>query len=235
MNCCTIHPIFPLEFTWREFFGIEQPKCPRHLDPGTGRFLQSDPNPGKVQTPITIINRYAYAGNNPILFKDPSGAIFGIDDLIFIAVASLIETALTNNVKGGNFLTELVDAIAINTVLSFVGAAFGGSQLGGSTAWADVGSAALKGVTSGLTSDAITGAGLVAAHNGWAGADTVSFGLDLAGGAGYAGYAYNNDQPISSTIGNLLTGGGTGPSGIGFNITVNIGTVAIPATVSVGH
>jgi RHS repeat-associated protein len=45
----------------------------RYYDPSTGRFLQSDPNAGYLTQPITTINKYIYAINNPILFSDPSG------------------------------------------------------------------------------------------------------------------------------------------------------------------
>lgn len=48
----------------------------RVYDPSIGRFLQSDPDPGKRSLPITHINKYIYAGNNPIVFDDPSGTSF---------------------------------------------------------------------------------------------------------------------------------------------------------------
>jgi RHS repeat-associated protein len=44
----------------------------RMYDPSTGRFLQRDPVPGSPDQPQTI-NPYAYAGNNPTTFADPSG------------------------------------------------------------------------------------------------------------------------------------------------------------------
>jgi RHS repeat-associated protein len=210
----------------------------RYYDPDTGRFLQGDPNPGQLQNPLTVVNRYAYAGNNPAMFIDPSGTFFGIDDLIYIAVASLVETVLYNNVHAGNFLVEFAEAFAVNSVLSFGGAFLGGSQLGSSTALADVGGAAWSGLVGGLTADAVSGAGLVAANNGGPGADVVTYGIDIIG-LGYYGISGYLDGGLSgalSTIGNSVTGHGSGPSGIGFDLTVTIGTqtIGIPGSVQIG-
>ena len=41
----------------------------RYYQPSTGRFTQLDPHPGK----LLDINRYAYAGCNPVNYSDPSG------------------------------------------------------------------------------------------------------------------------------------------------------------------
>ena len=44
-----------------------------HYEPSLGRFLTSDPHPGKLSNPITHINKYIYTGNNPVNFVDPDG------------------------------------------------------------------------------------------------------------------------------------------------------------------
>ena len=100
-------PYFPLEFNCREFFGFDPRECARFLDASTGRFLQQDPEPGKIMNPIGVINKYIYAANNPIMFTDPTGKIFGIDDLIFIA-ASLILSSVDNSINGGSYFTSLL-------------------------------------------------------------------------------------------------------------------------------
>ena len=54
----------------------------RLYDPVVGRFLSPDPyvqDPGMPQN----FNRYSYCLNNPLLYKDPSGELFFIDDFIF--------------------------------------------------------------------------------------------------------------------------------------------------------
>jgi len=48
----------------------------RYYDPGTGRFLQSDPEPGKIMNPLGVINKYIYASNSPVMNIDPTGKDF---------------------------------------------------------------------------------------------------------------------------------------------------------------
>jgi hypothetical protein len=43
-------------------------------DPAMGRWAQEDPVPGSVADPKRV-NRYAYAGNDPVNNTDPSGYI----------------------------------------------------------------------------------------------------------------------------------------------------------------
>ena len=55
----------------------------RYYDQTSGRFLSKDTFPGFAEQPITL-HRYIYAGNNPATFVDPSGRLFGADDVAFI-------------------------------------------------------------------------------------------------------------------------------------------------------
>ena len=62
-------------YTGREFepeLGVYHFKA-RYYDPSSGRFLQKDIFVGKLNIPITHVNKYAYTANNPISFNDPSG------------------------------------------------------------------------------------------------------------------------------------------------------------------
>jgi RHS repeat-associated protein len=45
----------------------------RSYDPNIGRFLQIDPDAGRLSTPISHINKYSYVGNNPVISVDPTG------------------------------------------------------------------------------------------------------------------------------------------------------------------
>jgi RHS repeat-associated protein len=47
----------------------------RYYSSGLGRFMSPDPLPGHMLDPQTL-NRYVYAGNNPIRFTDPTGLDF---------------------------------------------------------------------------------------------------------------------------------------------------------------
>ena len=44
----------------------------RYYDPVLGRFISADP-----LLPGVGVNRYAYAGNNPVMYSDPYGLMFG--------------------------------------------------------------------------------------------------------------------------------------------------------------
>ena len=44
----------------------------RYYDPSSGRFLSQDAYPYNIGNPVEL-NRYTYAGNNPVNFSDPSG------------------------------------------------------------------------------------------------------------------------------------------------------------------
>jgi len=53
----------------------------RYYDPQLGTFLTPDTLVQDPYDPQTL-NRYAYCRNNPIIYTDPSGHIFGIDDIL---------------------------------------------------------------------------------------------------------------------------------------------------------
>jgi RHS repeat-associated protein len=55
----------------------------RYYDPALGRFYALDPELGKVSSPQTM-NRYAYCGNNPIIFTDPTGKNWLLLGLMFV-------------------------------------------------------------------------------------------------------------------------------------------------------
>lgn len=59
----------------------------RNYDPSSGRFLQPDPYPGEHEKPLTIVNKYCFAVNNPIKYIDPYG-LFILEAIVAgIAVA----------------------------------------------------------------------------------------------------------------------------------------------------
>ncbi len=66
----------------------------RYYDPELGRFVAPDTIVPDSFDPQTL-NRYTYAGNNPILFVDPSGNIFIIDDILIpMLIAAIIGAAI---------------------------------------------------------------------------------------------------------------------------------------------
>lgn len=70
----------PFKFTGREWdneTGLYYFRA-RYYDPNIGRFLQEDSDPGQIDKPTTVTNRYAYAGNSPQIYKDPTGRWFWV-------------------------------------------------------------------------------------------------------------------------------------------------------------
>ena len=67
----------------------------RMYDPLLGRFLSTD---NYVQEPTNSqnFNRYSYCLNNPLKYTDPSGEVFGIDDLICVSIMAYVGGMLSN-------------------------------------------------------------------------------------------------------------------------------------------
>lgn len=80
----------------------------RLYDPQLGRFIQADPtvqSPGNPQT----LNRYSYAGNNPLTYVDPSGygffsSLFKVFKVIAIIVAAVYVGAYFSILSGSGFI-----------------------------------------------------------------------------------------------------------------------------------
>ena len=64
--------------TWR--------KNGRMYDPYIARFLSPD-NYVQLPTSAQSFNRYSYCLNNPLKYTDPSGELFGIDDVLLLTIA----------------------------------------------------------------------------------------------------------------------------------------------------
>ena len=61
----------------------------RYYDPETGRFLNAD-NLGYMEPEtVTGLNLYAYCGNNPVMYFDPTGHLFVSIVLSFIALGGI--------------------------------------------------------------------------------------------------------------------------------------------------
>lgn len=102
----------------------------RSYDPEIGRFLQRDPEPGKLENPITSINKYSYGGNNPIFNRDPSGRFFESILLIgYMALGSATIATSVNLLSTGKWNWDLFGRVATLTTVvlasSFVGTAIG--------------------------------------------------------------------------------------------------------------
>jgi RHS repeat-associated protein len=92
----------------------------RYYDPGIGRFVQEDPDPGRMLYPITAINKYIYSGNSPINYTDPSGLSFLGDLGRVILVVAIVALAIYT---GGTVAAAIsTKAAALSTSLGISGA-----------------------------------------------------------------------------------------------------------------
>ncbi len=96
-----------VENPWRYASGYHEPLTgltkfgERYYNPATARWTQQDPLFGNLSAPTTL-NRYIYAGCNPVNYTDPSGAshceilrkVSAIVGLTFLAATLLAPTAL---------------------------------------------------------------------------------------------------------------------------------------------
>ncbi len=88
---------------WDEDAGLYYYRA-RYYDASTGRFLQQDPDPGKVSQPATVVNKYVYVGNAPNVFTDPTGKFWW---LLLSAVVSFginYTTAINSGASTGQAL-----------------------------------------------------------------------------------------------------------------------------------
>lgn len=100
----------------------------RMYDPVMSTFLSVD---NYVQQPDNSqnFNRYAYCLNNPLKYTDPSGELFGIDDIMFsmivYGISSVVINGVVNTCAGRNFYDGSYGAFMGSTVGVGVGGAVG--------------------------------------------------------------------------------------------------------------
>ncbi len=102
----------------------------RMYDPVMSSFLSVD---NYVQQPDNSqnFNRYAYCLNNPLKYTDPSGELFGIDDIMFCMIVSGISSVLINGVvnscAGRNFYDGSYGAFMGGITATAMGGVMGGA------------------------------------------------------------------------------------------------------------
>ena len=105
----------------------------RYYDANSGRFLQQDPDPGKLASPITFLSKYIYAGNNPIMFGDPSGMDFlgDIGNFIGGAINGLVNAGHDFIATLGAGLDNLLKNKTFQIICVIIAAAVIGSAVAG--------------------------------------------------------------------------------------------------------
>lgn len=170
----------------------------RYYDPSTGRFLQKDPDPGKLGDPRTFLSKYVYCGNNPIMNTDPNGKFFFVPVLIFLGqliatsiVSGLIAGTVSGIISGALYHGSFWTGFAAGFAGGFVQGAIGGAIAftGGAAAAALGASANIAQLVGGIVGGAYNGYSAYQATGnlGWAAlAFTGGFASGmLSGGSGF--------------------------------------------------
>ena len=111
----------------------------RYMMPEIGRFISEDTDPGLLDLPSTVNNRYIYGLNNPVRFVDPSGE-FIIEAMIIGAIIGGIDA----HMNGKNILEGIgrgaLTGLAIATFYQWSPILFGSTK----AFWITMGTSAFK-------------------------------------------------------------------------------------------
>ncbi len=170
----------------------------RYYDPALGRFISPDT---LVESPLhpQTLNRYAYAGNNPVLYNDPTGHCF----LICIIIGAIVGTVSAGIASDWDPGATLLGG-AIGAFSGGVGGKVGGfvATTVGGTAGSILGGAA-GGAAAGGTSALLYRAAGYNVNVGLA----IGAGAGLVGGAvGFGGYEWGLD-PVAAYFAGAASGG----------------------------
>jgi len=182
----------------------------REYDPALTRFMSADtivPDPADPQT----LNRHSYCRNNPVMYVDPSGHLFGIDDLtIGVLAYGMLKGALIGAGIGAGVSAATGGDVGQGALTGAIGGAiFGGAgeivhalrAAGGITSATKAGIHAAAGAMSGGINAGITGGDI--------GAGMLSGGL-AAGISAYVGAEWLPKNDAIQIGGRVLLGAAIG-------------------------
>ena len=98
----------------------------RYYDPDLGRFLTPDRSLGAHPLHNSALNRYAYVGNNPVSYTDPSGKFTEIGAIVGMMVATV----------AGALIAGTEGKILSDTTHAFDNWSWEGALVGAFTGWA---------------------------------------------------------------------------------------------------
>ena len=207
----------------------------RLYDPVLGRFLGADPY---VQMPdyTQSYNRYSYCLNNPLLYTDPSGEIFGIDDAIVALAVAIgvgatiggvsysIAAAVSGQGWDAKQFWKSVGFGAISGLVTYgIGAAVGPVVVEGASVGANIareaGRAALHGFANGMIADM--------QHRGSFLSSFAAGSLSSLAGSGYMMYGGQLANSFAGQMGFSTLSGGVGAKLTGGNFWEGAATGAM--------
>ncbi|UTF99026.1 VCBS repeat-containing protein [Elizabethkingia anophelis] len=194
----------------------------RLYDPLLRRFLNADEN---IQDPYNtqIYNKYGYVMNNPLLYNDPSGEFFIVDDIILSAViigaiigagTYIIQAAITGNWDWGGFIKSIFFGAISGAVTAGIGNIFTTTVQGvqvatkfAETALGVISQAAAHGVAQGALSLMQGGKFEQALISGMLGSLGAKLWISEAGKFASSTFGMVTFGAIAGGIGSELTGG----------------------------
>ncbi len=111
----------------------------RYYDPTIGLFISADTIVQNFSDPQAI-NRYSYCRNNPLIYVDPSGHLFGIDDILIGAAIGAVIGGFGAAATGGDIFQGMMLG------------AIGGSFMGAAAGYGFAATAAAGAISGGITS-----------------------------------------------------------------------------------
>jgi RHS repeat-associated protein len=150
----------------------------RYYDPEVGRFISQDGVEYAEPETINGINLYAYCGNNPVTYVDPTGELFFTCLFISLAIGAVVGAAVNGVIAYNNGARgwEVVGAIAAGAVVGGAMGALAGAIIGAGAVIISTGIAAIGG---GIGAGALVGGGIVGGSAVAVGAGTIVVGGGL--------------------------------------------------------
>jgi len=175
----------------------------RYYDPEIGRFISPDSIVQDYTNPQTL-NRYSYCINNPLIYVDPSGHFFIIDDILIGAAIGAIIGGTTSAITGGDVLQGMllgaVSGAVFAGVSGVVGESIAHAGIAGGVGPPTAGMAAAGQIGGGMAGGAAAGAASAAISGSNVGQGALVGGI--AGGLGSFGSP--NFEPFGSSATNEL-------------------------------
>lgn len=185
----------------------------RIYDYTLGRFLSPDnyvQEPGNSQS----FNRYSYCLNNPLKYTDPTGELFGIDDLI-IGVSAFVTGYVANGISTNNWGWRSVQNGLISAGMSLIGWHSGGVDC---SAWSIAGKSAASNIVNAFIPSATFS---IDRHFSFSISPVFGFGTDGLSAGFFESINYTNGKNV------LSIGGGLGNGYAGWKVFAKSGNWGI--------